>query len=367
MKFTVKSEDAVPALALVGTVVDSRSTLHAASLARLQTIASSAGDRLEIAGVNVTGGSLCVTIPCETDAPGSALVNPAELSKRLQKMPEKAKLTAADNRLTIAAKRLRFTIDTIPADEWPTLQAPSGDGLVFSAELLRACIEKVGFAVSSDAERSMSALFLRATDGKLRAIGVDGHRMSILTTEFEGNLEADISQIGITRLSRMLDTYDDDVSVATVGGTTFAVAGNVVANFPHRNYVFPPVDQVIPEKFKHELEVTRDEFKRAVSAASLAGVERDRDGKVVGRRDVGITVTFGKSIRIESHSAEYGEALAELDGEIEGEQSIGLSARYLTEALGACEETIKIGLNGELDPLVLDSGNARHVVMPMRT
>jgi DNA polymerase-3 subunit beta len=85
---------------------------------------------------------------------------------------------------------------------------------------------------------------------------------------------------------------------------------------------------------------------------------------------VKLTLTKGK-MRVTSENPDSGDALDELPVDYAGSDlTIGFNVRYILDVLGSLdEEEIKLGISGELDPVVLEPVSDRKflgIVMPMR-
>jgi hypothetical protein len=121
--------------------------------------------------------------------------------------------------------------------------------------------------------------------------------------------------------------------------------------------------QVIPKERERTVRLPRSVFADAVRAVSLSA--EDRTG--------GVKISLAKGLlRISACSVEKGEAYDEIAVDYSGDNlSIGVNARYVSDALGALEEEeIELDLCGELDPIVLRPVGAQQflaVVMPMCT
>lgn len=366
MLLTVASEDLAAALTEAGSLADSRSPSPLLRHVRLRAVAGA----LEVAGQSLSG-SLTTTVTCDVKSPGAVLVDHRELTNRIRAAGDQVTLELKDTNLLVrgTAKKVRYSMGVIDADDWPTL--PKSDGIAsgLPAKTLLECIARVGFAVSTDRARTLSALFLRGDGKELMAVGVDGHRLAIFKVPFEGKTELDVGVGGVERLKRLLVGYEGDVELNDCGNSSFATFGSAVLSFARtQRYIMPPVDNVVPVEFQGTVVLMRDELKEAVQAAALAGVDRDKDGKVIGRRDVCLSVSFGElGLHLMSRSAEYGEADADLpEATCKADVLMGVNSRYLLEALATCDADVTLGVIDENSPLTLDSGPVKHIIMPTR-
>jgi DNA polymerase-3 subunit beta len=128
---------------------------------------------------------------------------------------------------------------------------------------------------------------------------------------------------------------------------------------------FPPYQQVIPPSSERSFIASRQAVAESLRAVSIAASDRTGGVKLAVSRS---------ALRFSSESPESGEGFDEVSVQYEGnDMTIGFNARYFLDVLGAMEsDDIKVGLSGELDPVLLepnaqDAGSSYvAVVMPMR-
>jgi DNA polymerase-3 subunit beta len=366
MLLTVASEDLASALTEAGSVTDSRNPSPLLRHVRLCAVAGT----VEVAGQSISG-SLATTVACKTERPGAVLVDHRELTNRIRAAGDEVPLELRGTNLLVrgTTKKVRYSMGIIDADDWPTLPKSDGVASGLPAKTLLECIARVGFAVSTDRARALSALFLRGDGKELMAVGVDGHRLAIFKVPFDGAVELDVGVGGVERLKRLLVGYEGDVELNDCGNSSFATFGSTVLSFARtQRYLMPPIEHVIPLEFQGTVALMRDELKEAVQAAALAGVDRDKDGKIIGRRDITLSVSFGElGLHLMSRSAEFGEADADLpEATCEADVLMGANSRYLLEALATCDADVTLGVIDENSPLTLNSGPVKHIIMPTR-
>lgn len=91
---------------------------------------------------------------------------------------------AAGTVLQLATGAAKFTLATLPPDDFPSLQLDAANFCEFRLECrqLRAMIEKTQFALSRDETRYyLGGIFLHRLDETLAAVTTDGHRLALKT------------------------------------------------------------------------------------------------------------------------------------------------------------------------------------------
>src|SRR6202007_1747563 len=92
-------------------------------------------------------------------------------------------LIAAEGRMQVNAGRARFTLSTLPRDDFPVIA--EGDlptGFELPAATLRQIIDKTRFAISTEETRYyLNGIYLHVSDDELKAAATDGHRLARFT------------------------------------------------------------------------------------------------------------------------------------------------------------------------------------------
>src|SRR5687768_7570818 len=100
-------------------------------------------------------------------------------------------LTAAQNKLTLQGGKSRFTLQTLPADDFPLVNEASDFGPAFAVpqKALKGLINQVHFAMAvHDIRYYLNGILFVAEGKTLTLVATDGHRLALA----QATLETDI-------------------------------------------------------------------------------------------------------------------------------------------------------------------------------
>jgi len=316
------------------------------------------------------GGALCV--------PGKAL---ADLVRRIDKGAEIALAFDGQRDLKIRAGRARFTLATLPADDFPSLEADDfAPGFTCMGSTLKELLGQVSFAMSGDETRPYicGVHLLPAPDqpGAIHAVATDGHRLALAELS-PGAREAAFPAGTLPRgavgdLTRWIgQDADDDHADVTVeisenqGRWRFSRTDGGAFITKLIDGTYPDYQRVIPEAADAPVTLEADDLRRAVELVAVLGDS--------GHRGVLIGVEVGGEIRVSMRNSAHGQGVTEIAGEYAGKEraEVGMNARYLLDALSrVAGKRIALHIRGAGDPVLIvpegaDAGE-RFVIMPMR-
>lgn len=310
---------------------------------------------------------------------GAVAVDAKELLVRLEKMPEgQVTLAADETKLTITApgSRRRFTVPVQSADDFPAMPDVAIETAQISPDVLERVIDGAAYAMADDATREhLSCLLIEWTPERIRAVATDGHRLATVEREAKepwappDGFRVCVPAHAVGVIRRLIDTATDDVGLALHDRLTVIVGTVAVSALCVAADRFPPWQRVIPDPTgQHELGVQRAAALDLLGAVSVAA-NRDKHG---------IVLAFaGDVMRAKAEGPEQGDAADEIVGtraarhagvgDVRDEVKIGVSARYLSEALKHTDaDEVELRFNGELDPIAIRAPGYVGVVMPMR-
>ena len=296
----------------------------------------------------------------------------------LRTMPadQTVSLESQQEKLLLKGGKSRFTLQTLPAEDFPLVQEAPGFGPAFSVpqKTLKDLLGQVSFSMAVHDSRYYLNGILFETDGKrLSLVATDGHRLAFTSATLD--VEVPRQQVILPRktvieLERLLsDAVTPEGAQAPMIRMQFA-ANQAKFSFGGMEFVtklvegkFPDYNRVIPQSPKNSVTLGR-----AVLLACLQRTAIMTSDKFKGVR---LNLEPG-TLRIASSNAEQEEAVDELDIDYGGDAiEIGFNVTYLMDVLSTLkqQEMITIGLqDANSSALITLPGddNFKYVVMPMR-
>lgn len=313
------------------------------------------------------------TIPAAVDMPGAITVPAHTLFDIVRKLPEGAQveLSAADGRIQVTAGRAKFSLSTLPRDDFPMIaEGELPTSFELSAEILKQIIDKTRFAISTEETRYyLNGIFLHVTeDGQrmLRAAATDGHRLARVTVPCPDGAETMpdviVPRKCVAELRKLLEDVDGSVGVSLSGSKIRFDLGQAILTSKLIDGTFPDYTRVIPTANDKLLKLDPRSFMEGVDRVSTIATEKTRAVKLAVERDrVILSVT----------SPENGAAAEEVPGEYTSvPMEIGFNSRYLLDILAQIEgDMVEVHLADSSAPTLIrenDKSPALYVLMPMR-
>ena len=268
----------------------------------------------------------------ETTVPARKLL---DISRTL---PDEAVIEFAtgENRAMLRAGRSRFTLNTLPAVDFPTADAIEGEVEVSIKQRdLKELIERTHFAMANqDVRYYLNGALLEFRGQRLRAVSTDGHRLAQAEVELEQPSSDDevhqciLPRKGVQELLRLIQNSDDPVKIIVGKASLQAAIGEITFTSRLIEGRFPDYNRVIPrlEQCDREATVEREVVRRSLQRASVLSSEKYRTVKL----------SFAPgSLHVKANNPDHEEAEDEVDIRYTGDpMEIGFNVGYLIDALG---------------------------------
>jgi DNA polymerase-3 subunit beta len=298
-------------------------------------------------------------------------VNARKMIDILRSLPDtEVGISLASRKLTIAAGKSRFSLQTLGPEEFPTVAANDKVTATLSMpqKRLRHLFAMVHFAMAQQDIRYYLNGLLFVVDGQhVRVVATDGHRLAYCAAENDhdldlGKQEVIIPRKTVTELQRLLADSDDPVAIDIAANQIRFRFGEVELLSKLVEGKFPDYQRVIPTGYTKSIILNREQWSGALSRASILTSEKFKG--------VRFTLTPG-SLRIQTTNAEQEEAIEELDVDYSGDPlDVGFNVTYLLDVLGNLKVDSVCAEFGDANSSALlsvpgDEG-FKYVVMPMR-
>ena len=309
-------------------------------------------------------------------APSGVTTVPAQMFYDIvRKLPDGAQVVleapADRTQMSIRAGRSKFSLQTLPASDFPDLAA--GDlthHFVLAAADLKRLIDSTQFAISTEETRYyLNGIYLHlvsTTNGAmLRAVATDGHRLAQYEIPAPAGAEGMpgiiIPRKTVAEVQRLIDNIGE-VGIELSASKIRFTLGAVVLTSKLIDGTFPDYSRVIPLGNDKQLEVNKHDFEQAVDRVSTVASERGRAVK--------LSLSPGKLV-LSVTNPDSGSATEELEVQYDGDPlDIGFNSRYLLDIAGQIQgETAVLKLADPGSPTLLadkERTGALYVLMPMR-
>ncbi|HEX8381755.1 MAG TPA: DNA polymerase III subunit beta [Sphingomonas sp.] len=369
MKATIERATLLKGLSHVQSVVERRNTIPILSNVLLD--AQEGTLRMMATDLDL---QINESVAAAVDQPGAITVSAHTLFDIARKLPEgsQVQLAAADGRMTIVAGRARFSLGTLPRDDFPVIaEGELPTKFELPAETLKQVIDKTRFAISTEETRYyLNGIFLHVSEDAgqpvLKAAATDGHRLARVTMPrpegSDGMPDVIVPRKCVAELRKLLDEVDGSVGVSLSPTKIRFDLGQAVLTSKLIDGTFPDYSRVIPTGNDKILRLDPQSLKESVDRVATIATEKTRAVKMALDRDkVTLSVT----------SPENGTAAEEVPGDYTATAfEIGFNSRYLLDILGQIDgDTVEVHLNDAAAPTLIrenDKSAALYVLMPMR-
>ncbi len=293
----------------------------------------------------------------------------------LKTMPadQTVSLELTQDKLLLKGGKSRFTLQSLPADDFPLVQEAPNFGPAFSVpqKILKDLLGQVSFAMAvQDIRYYLNGILFVAEGNTLSLVATDGHRLAWASAELDVQVqtkqEVILPRKTVLELQRLLSDVGGDDSPRIA----MQFAGNQAKfSFAGMEFVtklvegkFPDYTRVIPSNHQHQIVLGRMPLLSSLQRTAIMTSDKFKG--------VSLSVT-PSSLRVASNNAEQEEATDELDIAYDGpSMDIGFNVSYLMDVLSnMSQDMVQINLlDGNSSALITMPGNERfkYVVMPMR-
>ncbi|MDL5031264.1 DNA polymerase III subunit beta [Pelomonas sp. APW6] len=306
----------------------------------------------------------------------SSTVGARKLIDILRSMPSDQTVSLSSNasKMTLQGGKSRFTLQTLPADDFPLVQEAADFGPAFSVpqKTLKHLINQVHFAMAvHDIRYYLNGILFVAEGKSLTLVATDGHRLALAQADLESDIpkqEVILPRKTVLELMRLLKDGGKDGSDDQPIEMRFA--GNQAKfSFSGMEFVtklvegkFPDYNRVIPKNHKFRVTLGRAPLLSSLQRAAILTSEKFK----------AVRLSFEPGLlSIASSNAEQEEAKEEIEIDYGGDLiETGFNVTYLMDALqNMGQDMVSIDLNDSASSALItipEQSGFKYVVMPMR-
>ena len=277
-------------------------------------------------------------IPAEVDQPGKILVSGrllADIASRLPNAP--VQFSTDEGRILVNCGTAKFTLLSMPVEEYPTLPQISEQSGLLPAEAFATAVAQVAVAASrDDVTPVITGVQLEVSENRLTLVATDRYRVAVRAIDWDSGDSnvaetmtalvpaRTLQEIGKTfshtgTISVAITDTDDRQLIAFRANkktvTSLLIKGN-----------FPPVKRLFPEIVDNYAVINTAELIEAVRRVSL-----------VLEREAALRFTFtADGVTLEAIGTEQAQASETIDAHLSGSDTVvSLKPAFLLDGLGA--------------------------------
>ncbi len=360
-----KRDELLAPLASVSGIIERRHTLPILS----NVLIEKTGNTLSFLATDIEIQIVSRSALEQTGETKGVTVGARKLVEILRALPDgEVTLSTQDKRLQVKSGRSRFSLQTLPAEDFPRLSRPAGEVSKFSMpqKALRKLLALVQYAMAQqDIRYYLNGLLLVVEDKQLKLVATDGHRLAYCSIALEAELsrqEVIVPRKTILELSKLLSDTDEPVQIEISSTQAAFTFGTIELVSKLVDGKFPDYTRVIPKDHKNTATIDRELLRQALSRAAILSNEKFRGVRWVLADGV---------LKIVSSNAEQEEANEELEVKYSGAAlDIGFNVTYLLDVLNNVSGSeIEVSFGDAASSALINfpvEKDFKYVVMPMR-
>lgn len=368
MHFTIQRERLLTPLQLVTGVVERRHTLPILS----NVLLTIENNQLSLLGTDLEVELIGKVNLDDVKEEGEITIPAKKLMDICRSLPNESiiDIKLDDQKILIKSGRSRFTLSTLSASDFPTVEdGPTSLSFQVAQSKLRRIIEHTSFAMAQqDVRYYLNGMLLELNDNYLRTVTTDGHRMAVCSVPLElKGIVTDKKQIilprkAILELVKLLTDQEAEATVVLGEQHIRVTTGNFTFTSKLIDGKFPDYERVLPKGSNKLILADRQTLKNAFSRAAILSNEKYR----------GIRLNLETGLlKIQANNPEQEEAEEEILIDYTGDTlEIGFNVSYLLDVLNVIStEKVRISLADANSSALIqeeDNDDSSYVVMPMR-
>lgn len=362
-----KRDELLGPLSAVSGIIERRHTLPILSNVLLERGANSLSFLATDIEIQISSSAPLEQVAGDSQA---VTVGARKLVDILRALPDGAEVTLQlqDKRMLVKAEKSRFSLQTLPPEDFPRLSQPTGEVARFGVtqKALRRLLSLVQYAMAQqDIRYYLNGLLMLVEERQLKLVATDGHRLAFASMKLEADVprqEVIIPRKTVLELSKLLVDAEDDVRIELSATQAAFSFGSVDLVSKLVDGKFPDYTRVIPTQHRNTLTLNREVLRQALLRAAILSNEKFRGVR---------WVLSDGSLKIVSSNAEQEEAQEELEVTYSGDAlDIGFNVNYLLDVLNNVPgESVDFSFGDSSSSALVtytSESNFKYVVMPMR-
>jgi DNA polymerase-3 subunit beta len=277
------------------------------------------------------------SIVADVEEPGRILVSGrllADIASRLPSAP--VEFSTNESRITVSCGTARFTLLSMPVEEYPTLPTTAEEtGLLPGADFAAAVAQVAVAASRDDVTPVITGVQLEVTDNSISLVATDRYRVAVRAIDWdpgESHIASATALVPARTLQEIGKTFGHSSTISV--SITNSDERELIAFRADRKTVtsllikgnFPPVKRLFPESVENYAVMNTGELIEAVRRVSL-----------VLEREAALRFSFSiDGLTLEAIGSEQAQASESIDAYLTGVDTVvSLKPQFLLDGLGA--------------------------------
>jgi DNA polymerase III subunit beta len=312
----------------------------------------------------------CVAVDDAGQEPVTLTLGARKLIDILRSMPAEQSISLALNgaKAVLQAGKSRFTLQSMPGEDFPLVQEAADFGPVFTIpqKILKQLINQVHFAMAvQDLRYYLNGILFVAEGQNLVLVATDGHRLAWVQTTLDLEIpkqEVILPRKTVLELQRLLVDDDSAIEISFASNQAKFKFSNLEFITKLVEGKFPDYNRVIPKNHKYSITIGRQTLLSSLQRAAILTPDKFKG--------VHLHIEPGV-LKVSSKNTEQEEANEEIEIDYDGENiETGFNVTYLIDILSHnTEDMIKIDFldgNSSLLFTIPEKIGFKYVVMPMK-
>lgn len=316
------------------------------------------------------------TVAAEVEEAGSVLVSGRLLAEIARALPNKPVEVAVEgNRVTVVCGASRFTLLTMPVDEYPSLpDLPEVTGTIDGDSFARAIAQVTMAAGRDETLPLLTGVRVEIEGDTVTMLATDRYRLAMREVSWSP-AAPDVSRVALVR-ARTLSDVAKNLSSAGSVELALAEGGDIIGFEAGGRRTtslllegdYPPVRRLFPEQTSTHTVTTTAELVEAAKRVAL-----------VAERNTPIRLSFSEGqVVLEAGQGDDAQASEALESTLVGEDiSTAFNPQYLLDGLGSLDsEFVRLSFTHPSKPAVMTGQDTidgadhaeefRYLLMPIR-
>ena len=316
------------------------------------------------------------TVAAEVEEAGSVLVSGRLLAEIARALPNKPVDVAVEgNRVTVVCGASRFTLLTMPVDEYPSLpDLPEVTGTIDGDAFARAIAQVTMAAGRDETLPLLTGVRVEIEGDTVTMLATDRYRLAMREVSWSP-AAPDVSRVALVR-ARTLSDVAKNLSSAGSVELALAEGGDIIGFEAGGRRTtslllegdYPPVRRLFPEQTSTHTVTTTAELVEAAKRVAL-----------VAERNTPIRLSFSEGqVVLEAGQGDDAQASEALESTLVGEDiSTAFNPQYLLDGLGSLDsEFVRLSFTHPSKPAVMTGQDTidgadhaeefRYLLMPIR-